>query len=252
MSLNKPVNLGRVALVGAGPGDAGLITVRGLELLRQAQVVIFDALVNRSLLDEAPPQALRIDAGKRAKDHTLTQDQTNALLVEHARAGKLVVRLKGGDPYLFGRGAEEAVYVAQHGIEVEVVPGVTSGIAAPAYAGIPVTHREYSSSVSFVTAHEDPRKFDPRKLDPQKNNPGDISNILRRIKVTARSSTIRPWRNWSRPGARCAFTWGLADWVALCRHSWAMACQPTPPQPQCNGEPPRNSAACAAGYRAWR
>ncbi len=158
MSIAKADNFGRVYLVGAGPGDAGLITVRGLALLRQAQVVIYDALVNRALLDEAPSGAIKIDAGKRAKEHTLTQDQTNALLVEHARQGKVVVRLKGGDPYLFGRGAEEAIYVAQHGVPVEVVPGVTSGIAAPAYAGIPVTHRQYASSVTFVTAHEDPRK----------------------------------------------------------------------------------------------
>ena len=160
MTLGNAHNLGRVYLVGAGPGDPGLITARGLALLRQAQVVIYDALVNRTLLQEAPDSALKIDAGKRAKAHTLTQDQTNALLVEHARQGQCVVRLKGGDPYLFGRGAEEAIYLAQHGIEVEVVPGVTSGIAAPAYAGIPVTHRDYASSVTFVTAHEDPLKTD--------------------------------------------------------------------------------------------
>ena len=176
MSIAKADNFGRVYLVGAGPGDAGLITVRGLTLLRRADVVIYDALVNRALLDEAPASAVKIDAGKRAKEHTLTQDQTNNLLVEHARQGKIVVRLKGGDPYLFGRGAEEAIYVAQHGVPVEVVPGVTSGIAAPAYAGIAVTHRQYASSVTFVTAHEDPRKF--QSSTPSSDESGDAGSFV--------------------------------------------------------------------------
>jgi len=149
-----------VFLVGAGPGDPGLITRKGLERLRTADVVVFDALVARSLLDEAPPQAQRIDAGKRAREHKLTQDQTNALLVEKAREGHRVVRLKGGDPLLFGRGAEEAAYLASHGIACEVIPGVTSGIAAPAAAGIPVTNRQIASTVTFVTGHEDPTKDD--------------------------------------------------------------------------------------------
>ncbi len=151
---------GSVALVGAGPGDAGLITVAGLDRLRRADVVVFDALANPALLDEAPAHAICIDAGKRARDHKLTQDQTNDLLVEHAAAGRFVVRLKGGDPYLFGRGAEEAIHCARHGIACEVIPGVTAGIAAPAYAGIPVTHRQIASTVTFVTGHEDPAKAD--------------------------------------------------------------------------------------------
>ncbi len=149
---------GKVCLVGAGPGDEGLITVRGLERLRAAEVLVYDALVSRHLVAQAPPFAELIYVGKRAKAHTLTQDQINDVLVEKAKAGALVVRLKGGDPYLFGRGAEEASYLAQRGVEVEIIPGVTSGIAAPAYAGIPVTHREYASSVTFVTGHEDPTK----------------------------------------------------------------------------------------------
>lgn len=149
---------GKVYLVGAGPGDAGLITVRGLELLRRADAVVFDALVNPALLEETPPSAQRIDVGKRGGDHKLSQDQINELLVELAGKHPAVVRLKGGDPYLFGRGAEEAIYLARHGIACEVVPGVTSGIAAPALAGIPVTHRELASTVTFVTGHEDPRK----------------------------------------------------------------------------------------------
>ncbi|MEX0775287.1 MAG: uroporphyrinogen-III C-methyltransferase [Phycisphaeraceae bacterium] len=151
---------GHVCLIGAGPGDPGLITVRGLERLRAARVVVFDALSAPALLEQAAPDAELIDVGKRAKAHKLTQDQTNDLLVQKAREGGLVVRLKGGDPYLFGRGAEEATYLARHGITCEVIPGVTSGIAAPAMAGIPVTHRGHASTVTFVTGHEDPGKSD--------------------------------------------------------------------------------------------
>src|SRR5690242_6798575 len=120
-----------VALVDAGPGEPGWITVRGLQLIRMADVVVYDALANPVLLDEAPPTAEKIDAGKRAREHKLTQDQTNQLLVDKAKQGLLVVRLKGGDPYLFGRGAEELAFVARHGVAGEVVPGITSGIAAP-------------------------------------------------------------------------------------------------------------------------
>lgn len=144
--------------MGAGPGDPGLITVKGLERLRRADVVVYDALANPSLLNEAPARARRIDVGKRAKAHTLTQDQTNELLANEAAAGNFVVRLKGGDPYLFGRGAEEAAYLAHRGIRCEVIPGITSGLAAPATAGIPVTHRKLASTVTLVTGHEDPTK----------------------------------------------------------------------------------------------
>ncbi len=147
-----------MALVGAGPGEPGWITVRGLDLLRHADVVVFDALVNPVLLDEALPQAQRINVGKRARDHQMLQEQINQLLVDKAKEGNLVVRLKGGDPYLFGRGAEEAAFVARQGVAVEVVPGITSGMAAPLAAGIPVTHREVASTLTFVTGHEDPTK----------------------------------------------------------------------------------------------
>lgn len=147
-----------MCLVGAGPGDPGLITVAGLARLRAAEVVVYDALANPVLLAEAPADAERIDVGKRAKQHKLSQDGINALLLEKAQAGKLVVRLKGGDPYLFGRGAEEAVFLGRHGIPCEVLPGITSGLAAPAAAGIPVTHRELASTVTLVTGHEDPTK----------------------------------------------------------------------------------------------
>jgi len=144
--------VGSVALVGAGPGDPGLITVRGLELLRGADVVVYDRLVDRRLLAEAP-RARRIFAGKASGVRTLTQERINALLVRHARRGRRVVRLKGGDPFVFGRGGEEALALARARIPFEVVPGVTSAVAAPAYAGIPLTHRGVASSFAVVTGH---------------------------------------------------------------------------------------------------
>ena len=145
---------GKVYLVGAGPGDPGLFTVRGLELLRSADVVFYDALANPELLKECKEGAELIDAGKRARDHHLSQWQTNELLVKYASEGKVVVRLKGGDPFLFGRGAEETEELRNAGAEVHVVPGVSSSISVPELAGIPVTHRDYASMVTFVTGHE--------------------------------------------------------------------------------------------------
>jgi uroporphyrinogen III methyltransferase/synthase len=152
------MNEGRVYLVGAGPGDPGLMTVRGLEALRRADVVVYDRLVNPALLDEAPPGALRLFAGKRAGGHCLPQVEITARLIEQARRGRSVVRLKGGDPFVFGRGGEEALALAEAGIAFEVVPGVSAAVAVPAYAGIPVTHRGLSSSFAVVTGHEDPAK----------------------------------------------------------------------------------------------
>ena len=149
---------GRCYLVGAGPGDLGLVTLRAKQLIEQTEVVVYDYLSNPEMLGWAPEQAEIIYAGKKAGAHTLKQDEINALLVEKAAAGKLVVRLKGGDPFLFGRGGEEAQALAAAGIPFEVVPGVTSAIAAPAYAGIPVTHRDLTSHVIFFTGHEDPEK----------------------------------------------------------------------------------------------
>src|SRR5262249_13191182 len=128
-----------VSIVGAGPGDPGLMTVRGLERLRAADVVIYDRLVDPALLDRAPAHALRIFARKRRGHHSLSQDEINALLVAHARRGAAVVRLKGGDPFVFGRGGEEAAALAEARIAFEIVPGVSSAVAVPAYAGIPVT-----------------------------------------------------------------------------------------------------------------
>jgi uroporphyrinogen III methyltransferase/synthase len=145
---------GTVALVGAGPGDPGLITVRGLALLRGADVVVYDRLGASGLVPLARPDAEVVFAGKRAGAHAKTQDQINRVLIDAARAGKQVVRLKGGDPFLFGRGGEEAEALAAEGISVEIVPGVTSAIAGPAVAGIPVTHRDHAASVAIATAHE--------------------------------------------------------------------------------------------------
>jgi uroporphyrinogen III methyltransferase/synthase len=147
-----------VYLVGAGPGDPGLITVRGLELVRSADVIVFDRLAAPALVAEAPAAALRIDAGKQPSRHRLSQAEINAVLVEHGARGARVVRLKGGDPFVFGRGSEEAQALAAAGVPYEVVPGVTSAVAVPAYAGIPVTHRGLATSFTVVTGHEDPAK----------------------------------------------------------------------------------------------
>ncbi len=149
---------GRVYLVGAGPGSLDLVTLRARELVRLADVLVYDYLCNPAMLGWARAGTEIIYAGKTASAHTLTQDEINALLVARGGEGKTVVRLKGGDPYVFGRGGEEALVLAQAQIPFEVVPGVTSAIAAPAYAGIPVTHRGVASSVTFITGHEDPTK----------------------------------------------------------------------------------------------
>ena len=152
---------GTVALVGAGPGDPGLITVRGLELLRRAQVVVYDRLVHPRLLDAAP-RARRIFAGKASDHHTLPQEQINVILIMHAKRGRRVVRLKGGDPFVFGRGGEEADALARARIPFEVVPGVSAAVAVPAYAGIPLTHRGVASSFAVVTGHEAAGKHESR------------------------------------------------------------------------------------------
>ena len=149
---------GHVWLVGAGPGAPGLITVAGLEALRAAEVVLYDRLAPQELLQEAPAGARLIDVGKSAGNHAMTQDEINATLVEHARAGRRVVRLKGGDPYVFGRGGEEALALAEAGQTCTEIPGVTSAIAGLALAHIPITHRNVASSFLVVTGHEDPTK----------------------------------------------------------------------------------------------
>jgi uroporphyrinogen III methyltransferase / synthase len=149
---------GKVYLVGAGPGDPGLITVKGRRCLEQAQVVVFDRLLDSSLLEAVPASAERVFVGKERGRQALTQDEINQLLIDCARAGKVVVRLKGGDPFVFGRGGEEALVLAGANISFEVVPGITSAIAAPAYAGIPLTHRKMASCFTVVSGSEDPAK----------------------------------------------------------------------------------------------
>ncbi len=150
--------VGKVYLVGAGPGDLGLLTLRGKECLEEADVVLYDYLANPALLDYVPAEAERIYVGRRGRGQYQDQQEVNRLIIEKAREGRVVVRLKGGDPFVFGRGGEEAEAIAAAGLPFEVVPGVTSAVAVPAYAGIPVTHRTLASTVAFVTGHEDPTK----------------------------------------------------------------------------------------------
>lgn len=153
------IKSGKIYLVGAGPGDPGLLTLRGKYLLERAEVVVYDYLANKKLLQHAPKDAVLIYAGKKGGGlHAYTQEGINQLLIEHGKAGKIVVRLKGGDPFIFGRGAEEIQALVKENIAFEVVPGVTSATAAATYAGIPITHRDYTASVAFITGHEDPTK----------------------------------------------------------------------------------------------
>lgn len=145
--------MSKVYLVGAGPGDPDLITVKALKCIQKADVILYDRLVNEQLLKEAKPGADFVFCGKHPKFHILKQETINHLLVKYAKEGKTVTRLKGGDPFVFGRGAEEAEELAKHGISFDVVPGITSGIAAPAYAGIPITHRDMGSSFAVIAGH---------------------------------------------------------------------------------------------------
>ena len=158
----SPNYVGKVYLVGAGPGDPGLMTLKGKTLLEHADVVVYDALVSPAILGMISDRAEKINAGKRRGRHSKLQAETTQLLIAKAETNAVVVRLKGGDPFVFGRGGEEMEDLVKAGVSVEVVPGITSGIAAPAYAGIPVTHRGYSSSVTFVTGHEAAGKYRPQ------------------------------------------------------------------------------------------
>jgi uroporphyrinogen III methyltransferase/synthase len=180
---------GKVYLVGGGPGDPGLITVKGLEVLRRAQVVVYDQLASPELLKEAPAGAEIIYVGKKAGAHSLPQEDINRLLVDKARAGLTVVRLKGGDPFIFGRGGEEAEALAGAGIPFEVVPGVSAAVAVPAYAGIPVTHRGHASLVTFVTGHETP----------------------------AKGESAIPWENLARSPGTLVFLMGVKNLADICR-----------------------------------
>ncbi len=156
---------GKVWLVGAGPGDPGLFTLKGRQVLQRADVVVYDALVGEGVLGMIPREACLINVGKRASNHTMPQEQINQVLLEQAREGKQVVRLKGGDPFLFGRGGEELELLSREGIPFEVVPGVTSALAVPAYNGIPVTHRDYCSSLHIITGHK--KQGEPYNIDFQ-------------------------------------------------------------------------------------
>ncbi|OQY44078.1 MAG: uroporphyrinogen-III C-methyltransferase, partial [Desulfobacteraceae bacterium 4572_87] len=151
-------NLGKVYLIGAGPGDPGLMTLKGKDILCKADVIIYDYLANKRFLEYAKPQAELIYVGKKGGDHTMGQADINRLIVKKSKSGKSVARLKGGDPFIFGRGGEEAQELVADGVPFEVVPGITSAISVPAYAGIPLTHRDHTATVAFVTGHEDPFK----------------------------------------------------------------------------------------------
>ncbi len=155
--------IGKVWIVGAGPGDIGLFTLKGMDVLENAEVVVYDSLVGQSILARIPAEAKLIDVGKRATHHTMQQEEINKVLVEEAKKGYRVVRLKGGDPFLFGRGGEELELLSKEGIPYEVVPGVTSPIAVPAYNGIPVTHRDFCSSLHIITGHK--KKNEPYDID---------------------------------------------------------------------------------------
>ena len=149
---------GKVYLVGAGPGDSKLITLRAVELLQKADVVLYDRLVSKKIISMIPESAEKIYVGRAVGDDTTHQDTTNSLMVQYAQLKRNIVRLKGGDPIIFGRGGEEAEFLRENGISYELVPGITSGIGSATYAGIPLTHRRHASSVVFVTGHEDPEK----------------------------------------------------------------------------------------------
>ena len=184
-----PTTPGTVYLVGAGPGDIGLFTLRGMELLKQAQVVVYDGLANPGLLRHAPADAELICADKhRRNQRRITQDEINAILLAKAREGKRVIRLKGGDPFIFGRGGEEAEVLVEAGIPFEVVPGVSSFYSVPAYAGIPVTHRNHSSSVTVVTGHEVTGSTNPVDWKALAQTPGTLV-ILMGLKSIARTTT---------------------------------------------------------------
>lgn len=149
---------GKVFICGAGPGDPKLITLRAMELLKTCNVVLYDRLVGKEIVDQIPEGAEKVYVGRTVGDSATHQDRTNELMVRYAKKGKQVLRLKGGDPFIFGRGAEEAEYLIERGIAFEIVPGITSAIASPTYAGIPLTHRRHSSSVAIVTGHEGAEK----------------------------------------------------------------------------------------------
>jgi len=219
-------DVGSVALVGAGPGDPGLLTLRALRLLNQADVILHDRLVGAGVLALARRDADFLEVGKQAANHHVTQDQIHALMLEHARAGRRVVRLKGGDPFVFGRGGEELEFLRAHGIAYEVVPGVTAALACAAYAGVPLTHRDHAQSVRFVTAHarDSLDTLDWRALAQEKQTlavymgVAGLEGLRERLLAHGRAPTT-PFalvENGSRPEQR-VITGTLADLPALAR-----------------------------------
>jgi uroporphyrinogen III methyltransferase / synthase len=218
-----------VYLVGAGPGDPGLITVKGLRCIAAADVLIYDYLAPRALLSHKRPECESIYVGKQGGDHTLSQEQINELILKKARGGKIVTRLKGGDPFIFGRGGEEAEILADAGISFEIVPGVTSAIAAAAYAGIPLTHREYTSSVAFVTGHEDPLKAESSIDWPALAKIGtlvffmgvrNLPHIVEMICQNGRSAeTPAALIRWGTTSRQCTVSGTLADIVERAREA---------------------------------
>ncbi len=155
------MKMNKVFICGAGPGDPGLITVKAMKLIKNCDVVFYDRLVSKEIIDQIPSKSERIFVGRSVGNAATHQDHTNKLMVAHANKGRRVLRLKGGDPFIFGRGAEEAEYLFKHNVKFEIVPGITSAIGSAPYAGIPLTHRRFSSSVAIVTGHEDPSKKEP-------------------------------------------------------------------------------------------
>jgi uroporphyrin-III C-methyltransferase len=154
-------NMGKVFLCGAGPGDPKLITVKAMELLKHCDVVLYDRLVSKDIINQIPAESEKIYVGRAVGDSTTHQENTNIQMVKLAKQGKKVLRLKGGDPFIFGRGGEEAEFLFDNGVEFEIIPGISSAIGAAAYAGIPLTHRQYASSLAIVTGHEDENKSEP-------------------------------------------------------------------------------------------
>lgn len=176
----KKRGTGKVYICGAGPGDPKLMTVRAMELLKSCDVILYDRLVGQEIVDKVPAGAEKVYVGRAVGDPTTHQRRTNELMARHARKGKSVLRLKGGDPFIFGRGAEEAEYLLERGVQFEIVPGITSAIAGPAYAGIPLTHRRYSSAVAIATGHEgmDNKGNDDVTVVDWKRLPGAVDTVV--------------------------------------------------------------------------
>jgi uroporphyrin-III C-methyltransferase len=157
----KGGSMGKIFICGAGPGDPKLLTVRALELINKSDVILYDRLVGKGIIQLFPKDTEKVYVGRNIGDPTTHQNKTNELMLEYSKKGRQVLRLKGGDPFIFGRGGEEAEFLKSNNIQFEIIPGITSGIGAAIYSGIPLTHRKYSSSVAFVTGHEDPDKKTP-------------------------------------------------------------------------------------------